>query len=220
MSIAAPIFIFAVESIFAVEVLETLRRLRWPLAGAIVTGEREWDLSEITPSIAAEIEPGALASAVVVPWVTPGLKWQKVNEAKKQGFIQFPALADPSAIVASTAELGEGVFLNAGATVGAYARLAPFALVNRNASIGHHSIVGPYASLGPGVTVAARCMIGKGTMIGSGAIIAPGVAIGENCLIAAGAVITRDVPDRMLMAGNPARAVKSGYNGFKDVLVE
>jgi len=112
------------------------------------------------------------------------------------------------------------VFLNAGATVGAYARLAPFALVNRNASIGHHSVIGPYASLGPGVTVAARCMIGKGTIIGSGAIIAPGVAIGENCLIAAGAVITRDVPDRMLMAGNPARAAKSGYNGFKDVLVE
>ena len=46
----------------------------------------------------------------------------------------------------------------------------------------------------------------------SGAIIAPGVRVGENCLVAAGAVITRDVPDRMLMAGNPARVLRSRAN--------
>jgi sugar O-acyltransferase (sialic acid O-acetyltransferase NeuD family) len=218
--VAAPIFIFAAESIFTVEVMETLHRLGRKVAGTFLTGEPEWDLSALRPMKSPELTVELLTAATVVPWVTPGLKWQKVIKARKLGFHHFPALADPSAIVASTVQPEEGVFLNAGATIGAYARLASFVLVNRNASIGHHSVVGPYASLGPGVTVAARCAIGKGTMIGSGAIIAPGVNVGENCLIAAGAVITRDVPDRMLMAGNPARAARSDYGGFKDVLVE
>jgi len=37
----------------------------------------------------------------------------------------------------------------------------------------------------------------------------PGVVIGENALVGAGAVVTRDVPDGAVVAGNPARVIKS-----------
>jgi len=45
----------------------------------------------------------------------------------------------------------------------------------------------------------------QGATIGSGALIMCDVTIGENALIAAGAVVTRDVPDRSVVAGIPAR---------------
>jgi len=41
--------------------------------------------------------------------------------------------------------------------------------------------------------------------IGANATILPGVTIGEGALVAAGAVVTRDVPDRMLAIGSPAK---------------
>jgi acetyltransferase-like isoleucine patch superfamily enzyme len=49
----------------------------------------------------------------------------------------------------------------------------------------------------------------RGASIGSGAVILCGVTIGEGALVGAGAVVTRDVPPRQIVAGVPARAVRS-----------
>lgn len=51
--------------------------------------------------------------------------------------------------------------------------------------------------------------IGKGVWIGAGARIMPGVAIGDGSIIAAGAIVTKEVPAYTLMAGVPAKAIKS-----------
>ncbi len=45
--------------------------------------------------------------------------------------------------------------------------------------------------------------------IGARAIIMPGVTVGEGSVVGAGAVVTRDVPPRSLVLGNPARIVRS-----------
>src|SRR5579872_191157 len=45
----------------------------------------------------------------------------------------------------------------------------------------------------------------RGASIGSGAIILAGVTVGEEAMIGAGAVVTRDVPDRHIAKGVPAR---------------
>jgi acetyltransferase-like isoleucine patch superfamily enzyme len=50
--------------------------------------------------------------------------------------------------------------------------------------------------------------IKRGASIGAGAIILPGLTIGENALIAAGAVVTKDVPPRALIVGNPGRIIR------------
>jgi acetyltransferase-like isoleucine patch superfamily enzyme len=47
----------------------------------------------------------------------------------------------------------------------------------------------------------------RAARIGGGSIVCPGVTIGENALIGAGSVVTRDIPDRSIAMGNPARVV-------------
>jgi UDP-2-acetamido-3-amino-2,3-dideoxy-glucuronate N-acetyltransferase len=44
--------------------------------------------------------------------------------------------------------------------------------------------------------------------IGSGAVILPGVTIGEGAVVGAGAVVTKDVPARTIVVGNPARVLR------------
>jgi acetyltransferase-like isoleucine patch superfamily enzyme len=50
--------------------------------------------------------------------------------------------------------------------------------------------------------------IRRGARVGGGAILCPGVEIGEEAFVGAGAVVTKDVPPRMLVVGNPARALR------------
>lgn len=48
----------------------------------------------------------------------------------------------------------------------------------------------------------------RGASIGAGAVILPGLTIGAGAMVGAGAVVTRDVPDRALVVGSPARVVR------------
>ncbi|MEM2129218.1 MAG: acyltransferase [Candidatus Bathyarchaeia archaeon] len=52
-------------------------------------------------------------------------------------------------------------------------------------------------------------VIKKGARISVNVTILPGVTIGEGAVVGAGSVVTRDIPDRCLAVGIPARVVKS-----------
>lgn len=56
---------------------------------------------------------------------------------------------------------------------------------------------------------AAPIVIGKNVWIGAHATVLAGVSIGDNAVIAAGAVVTKDVPPMTVVAGIPAKTVKS-----------
>jgi putative colanic acid biosynthesis acetyltransferase WcaF len=51
--------------------------------------------------------------------------------------------------------------------------------------------------------------VGRGVWIAAGAFIGPGVTVGDNSVVGARAVVTGDVPPGTVVAGNPARVVKS-----------
>ncbi|WP_045524613.1 maltose acetyltransferase domain-containing protein [Neobacillus niacini] len=50
--------------------------------------------------------------------------------------------------------------------------------------------------------------IGHNVWIGGRAVINPGINIGNNVVIASGAVVTKDVPDNVVIGGNPAKIIK------------
>lgn len=52
--------------------------------------------------------------------------------------------------------------------------------------------------------------VGKRCFIGANSIILPGITIGDQSIVGAGAVVVRDVPAHSIVAGNPARVIRSG----------
>ena len=54
-----------------------------------------------------------------------------------------------------------------------------------------------------------RTVIKKGASIGSGATILSNISIGENSIVGAGSVVVKDVPPNSIVAGNPARVMRS-----------
>ncbi len=51
-------------------------------------------------------------------------------------------------------------------------------------------------------------LVRRGASIGSNATILCGVTIGEEAIVGSGSVVTRDVPSRTIVAGNPARVIR------------
>lgn len=50
-------------------------------------------------------------------------------------------------------------------------------------------------------------IMGDNVMIGANAIIMPNIRIGNNVVVAAGSVVTKDVPDGIIVGGNPAKQI-------------
>lgn len=59
-----------------------------------------------------------------------------------------------------------------------------------------------------GLELGKPITIGDNVWIGGSAVINPGVKIGNNVVVASGAVVTKDVPDNVVVGGNPAKIIK------------
>ncbi|TNV16828.1 sugar O-acetyltransferase [Buttiauxella sp. B2] len=60
-----------------------------------------------------------------------------------------------------------------------------------------------------GIECGKPITIGNNVWIGGGVIVCPGVTIGEGSVIGAGSVVTKDIPPRVVAAGNPCRVIRS-----------
>lgn len=106
--------------------------------------------------------------------------------------------------------LGDNVFLNYNCCI----------LDVSTVHIGDRALIGPgvqiYTATHPmdvksrqsGLEYAKAIRIGNDVWVGGSAIICPGVTIGNGVVIGAGAVVTRNLPDNVFAAGNPARVIR------------
>jgi len=73
----------------------------------------------------------------------------------------------------------------------------------------NHNIENPNAYITEQGESRKGVLIKKGVWVGSRATILDGVTIGEHCVIAAGSIVTKDIPPFSVVAGIPAKIIKS-----------
>ena len=77
----------------------------------------------------------------------------------------------------------------------------------------NHSYADPDIPIGRQMPMNSAVRIGSGSWLGAGAVVLPGASIGRNVVIAAGSVVRGTVPDHCVVAGVPARVVRSYVPG-------
>ena len=212
--------VYGVGSPYVYDVAEILARLSWAVRGWVANIDDGSVPSDLTPVVPLADMPREWTSLpVVFPLITPGHRQALEREARGLGFQHFPAVVDPTATIASRSTVGDGALINAGVVVGARSAIGRFASVNRSASVGHDVVIRDYASLGPGSVLCGGAEVAAGAFVGAGAVLAPNTRVGANATVGAGAVVVKDVPERAVAVGNPARVVREGVLGYNDVTV-
>lgn len=184
------------------------------MAGAawLTAVDRAVDVSQLTPALTQ--------CPFLVPLFTPGHRQRAAAEARESGFSQAAIVVDPTSVTPIAWTLGPGTYVNGGCAVGAASILGDFVFVNRGVCIGHHVSLGRFVSVGPGAVIGGQVAVDRGTLVGAGAVILPAVRIGSNVVVAAGAVVTKDVPDNTMVAGSPARIIKTDIAGYRDMSID
>jgi sugar O-acyltransferase (sialic acid O-acetyltransferase NeuD family) len=213
-----PIVVYGVGSPILADVAETCSRLRLAVAAWVKNVEGPTFQPAGTDAVAASnLTPELLAHEFIIPLFTPGHRLAAVNDARRRGFTRPATLVDPTAVVASTASLAPGCYVNSVANIGGATQVGAFAFINRGASIGHHVELAELVSIGPAAVIAGEVRIARGAVVGAGAVVLPKLTVGENAVVGAGAVVTRPVPPNCMVAGNPARVIRrdiAGYNAL------
>lgn len=111
----------------------------------------------------------------------------------------------PTATVSSSAEIGKGSVLLAGAIVNASASIGMGCIVNTGGSVDHDCQLGDGVHVCPGAAIAGDVAIGDGSWIGIGSCIIQGIKIGSDVTIGAGATVINDIADGVTAVGVPAR---------------
>ena len=127
--------------------------------------------------------------------------------------------------IGSATKIGPFVEIQKGATVGNNCKISSHTFICEGVTIEDNVFVGhnvtfindryprsttPNGRLkGDGDWVCTPTLVKRGASIGSSATILCGVTVGENAIVGAGSVVTKDVPSDMIVAGNPARVIKS-----------
>lgn len=119
--------------------------------------------------------------------------------------------------------IGDDVSVGTGSVVEHHVEIADHVRIHSQAFVPEYSTLEEGAWIGPNVVLtnvphplcpkAKVCIKGptikRGAKIGANSTILPYLIVGENALVGAGSVVVENVPDRAVVAGNPARVIKS-----------
>jgi sugar O-acyltransferase (sialic acid O-acetyltransferase NeuD family) len=139
----------------------------------------------------------------------PTVKKKLIAKIKKTCFVQFPIVVVPNNLLSQYVTMDEGTLIAKPFNhMPSDTKIGKFVWVNTHNSIGHDSIIGDYTTIFTHISIGGSVEIGKNCVIGSGTTIRPHTKIGNNVIVGSGSVVVKDVPDNVVVVGNPATILK------------
>ena len=139
----------------------------------------------------------------------PVIREKLYNKVKEKDY-SFAILVHPSASVAESAVLEEGTMVAHNAFVSIKAHLFTNTLVQPMACVHHECSVGKNSVVSTSAVMGGNSNLGYNSFIGLGASVKQGISVGNGSVVGMGAVVIKNVSDRVMVVGNPARAIKMG----------
>jgi tetrahydrodipicolinate N-acetyltransferase len=127
------------------------------------------------------------------------------------------ARVEPGAIIREHVEIGNNAIIMMGAVINIGAVIGEGTMIDMNVVVGGRGTIGKNCHIGAGAVVAGvieppsatPVIVEDDVVVGANAVLLEGVRVGKGSVVAAGAVVVDDVPENVVVAGIPARVIKS-----------
>lgn len=129
---------------------------------------------------------------------------RKLGEKLRSLGCDTPAIIHPTAVASSSAQIGAGTVVMAGAIINARACIGDDCIINTGAIIEHDCILEDGVHAAPRSVMGGTCRVGSGSLFGIGSSMRPGTTIGANVVVGAGSVVVTSIADGITVVGNPA----------------
>lgn len=115
----------------------------------------------------------------------------------------------PTAVISSLdVKIGEGTVVMANAVINSCAKIGKHCIINTSAVVEHDNVLEDFVHISPNAALAGAVQVGKSTHIGVGACVKQVTSIAPNCTIGAGAAVVKNINEKGIYAGTPARKIK------------
>lgn len=146
--------------------------------------------------------------AVYCPLGNNKLRVKFLSKALELGY-ETPSFIHQDVVISPNVTIGKGVYILLGTTIMPYTEIKDFVMISMGVHLAHHNVLEEGVFLSTGCNFGASIHAHKFAYCGISSTIMTGLhELGEDCLIGAGAVVIKDVPDRAVMVGVPAKVLR------------
>ena len=114
----------------------------------------------------------------------------------------------PLADVPPATTIGSGTVIFSGVRLSPLVTIGRHVCLSSGAIIGHDCQIEDYVTVLPGAAIGGDTHLGEACLVGSNATVIQKLRIGVRAVVGAGAVVVKDVPDGLVVVGNPAKALE------------
>lgn len=127
--------------------------------------------------------------AICLGYLGKGNTRERIYDMVKGIGFNVPVIADPSSIVSSSAEIGEGTFIGKCAIVNAEARIGRMCIINTRSLIEHECQIGDFVHIAVGAVICGQVSIANKVFIGANTTIIQGKQVAYGEVIPAGITV-------------------------------
>ena len=132
----------------------------------------------------------------------------KLHKMLEQVGAKLATIVATTAHVSKYAQLGAGTVVMHQAVVNADAKIGKGCIINTFSNIEHDVVIGDYCHISTGAMVNGGSTVADGTFVGSQSVVNQCVKIEQGGVIASLSVVNKDITEKGIYAGNPAKLIK------------